>query len=220
MQKLLFALVFLSVAAHAVDITVKPTQLRFLIGNQTTSPDQVNNVLRPAGLNTLSGISTYGIEATYEIIPRVNVGVRGEGKWQKVKETGAPVNAQNPFYSSLQQSAALGIARVDLVSTPIVKVDVFGGAGTAATSMDIRTAAGDGNYSHAMGSVITQAGASVGMGWSNIYFLIEVGQEWNKIGDLGKTGVTASGLDTIDLSGTYLAVGLIFNGLPSWIHQK
>jgi hypothetical protein len=221
MRKILLFIFCFSISSHAVDIKISPTQLRFFIGNQSTSPSQVNDVIVPAGLTKFSSIATYGIEATYAVIPRINLGVRGEGKWQKVKETASPsANPLNPYYASIQQSAALAILRIDLVNTPIVKVDVFGAAGTAATNMDIRTAAGDGNYSRGMSSIISNAGASLGIGWSNIYFLIEGGNEWNKVGNLTKTGATSAAIDTIDLSGGFVTVGLIFNGLPRWIHKS
>jgi hypothetical protein len=99
-------------------------------------------------------------------------------------------------------------------------LDVFGGAGTAKTKMDIRTASGDGHYSRSADSLITAAGASVGIGFGNIYFMVEAGQEWNRITNLSKTGPTSSSLNEIDLSGTYANVGILFNGLPTWIRRK
>jgi hypothetical protein len=218
---LLVALYFISLPALAADDHRPPTQLRLFVGNLTTSPVEVNDELATAGLHKYSSLTTYGLEATYMIVPHLNIGARGEGKWQKVTELATPSsNPQNPYYGSIQQTAALAVVRLDVVTTPVVRLDVFGGAGTAKTSMDIRTSAGDSNYRHPMGTTIGEAGASVGVGWSNMYFLVEVGHEWNRVDNLSKTGATSSNVNVIDLSGTYVTVGLLFNGLPGWIHRK
>lgn len=221
MRTLLLLVLIYTLPSHALDIGGSPAQLRFFVGTQKVSPGEVNDVLKADGVDSYSSISTYGIEGTYQIVPRLNVGVRGEGKWQKVKETASPpANTQNPYYSSLQQSAALLVARVDLVTGAVFRMDAFGAAGTAATSMDIRGPAGDSKYSHAMSSIVYEAGASIGVGWGNMYFSVEAGNEWNKINGLTKTGASSSALTAIDLSGGFLTIGVLFNGLPSWIHRK
>lgn len=221
MLKLLISVLLLNCSAYADSKNDKnPTQLRLFVGEQNASPTDVNTVLTSGGLKNYKDITTYGVEATYAIIPHVNLGARGEGKWQKVLETAATsANPSNPYYSSVQQTAAMAVLRVDVVTTSAVMLDVFGAAGTAKTSMDIRTASGDGNYSSS-NSFISSAGASLAIGWDSIFFLVEVGHEWNKIGGLSKNGVTSSSINSIDLSGSYATIGLLFNGLPSWIHKK
>lgn len=210
-----------SIASHALDFNGPPGQLRLFIGTLSSSPKQVNSELEAQGIGTFGSLSTFGIEGTYQVFPRVNFGVRGEGKWQKVKELASPpVDALNPYYSSVQQSAALLVLRVDVVRTPVFRFDIFGGAGTAATKMDLRTAAGDSSYSRTMSSMISEAGASLGVGWSNIYFVIEGGLEWNKVNSLSKTGASSTAVTEIDLSGSFVTVGVLFNGLPKWIRAK
>ncbi len=221
MHKLILLILCYSISGHAVDFNGPPGQLRLFIGTLSSSPKQVNTELNAQGIETFGSLSNFGIEGTYQVLPRVNLGVRGEGKWQKVKELASPpVNALNPYYSSIQQSAALLVLRVDVIRTPVFRFDIFGGAGTAATKMDLRSASGDSNYSRTMSSVISEAGASIGVGWSNIYFLVEGGTEWNKVNSLSKTGASSASVNEIDLSGSFVTIGILFNGLPKWIRAK
>lgn len=194
------------------------TQARLFVGQQSISPGQVNDVIKTQGLNAFSNIGIYGIEVTHRIAPILNFGIRGEGKYIKVKEVATTsANPQNPYYSSIQQSQAEVVLRVDVVNTPNFKLDTFGGVGAAATTMDIRTAVGEGNYQRPLTSIVENAGVSLGVGGGNVFFMLEAGMEWNKVNGPTRTGFTSSAVNEIDLSGTYVIAGLIFNGLPSFI---
>jgi hypothetical protein len=211
-------LLFVTSLAWAAD--QPPAVLRLLVGNESISPSQLNTYAENQGLKTYNGIGLYGVEATKTLGSILELGVRGVWKYNKVKETASPsANPQNPYYSSIQQSEVELVARFDLLTTPIVRLDVFGGAGPANTSVDVRTAAGEGNFSKTT-SYMASAGGSVGIGWGNIYFTVEVGNEWNKVSDLTRKNFTPTSIDQIDLSGPYVLVGLTFNGLPNFIKPK
>lgn len=221
MRALLLSVFLLPGLVHAMDINLPPNQIRVWVGTQSVSPGPVNDYLTSQALKTFGNVGTYGIEGTHKFLSRLNFGVRGEGKYQKVKETAAvSADPANPYYSSIQQVSALLVLRLDLVKSQFLKIDAFGAAGTTSTSMDLRTSLGDSNYSHAMTSPVTKVGGSVGLGWSNIYFLVEAGYESNKVGSFTRTGATTSSIDTLDLSGSFVNVGLIFQGLPTFIHKK
>lgn len=198
-----------------------PSQLRLFVGNQSISPTDVNNVLTAGAMHTYDSITDYGLEMSYRLVPRTNLGVRVEGKWQKLFEiANPPADPQNPYYSSIQQTSAQAVLRVSMIETPVVRMDVYGGFGPTNTSMDIRTASGDSNYSRNVNSYMSSAGASLGIGFGNVFFTVEVGKEWNKVTNPTKSGAASATLNTIDLSGTYVDVGLLFNGIPSWMHRK
>lgn len=56
-------------------------------------------------------------------------------------------------------------------------------------------------------------GASIGFGINGILIYAESGFESNKVNGLQKTGVIASNLSTIDLTGTYFMIGIMFDGI-------
>jgi len=88
------------------------------------------------------------------------------------------------------------------------------GAGAASTELKLKTATVNGSLDKkGFSSPVAFAGATVGVGYKSFFFTVEGGYEYNKVSSLKATNMT-SNVDSMDLSGGYLLVGILFNDVP------
>ena len=62
---------------------------------------------------------------------------------------------------------------------------------------------------------MTTVGGSVAFGYQGFFLVFEGGLETNKVKSLTRTGTVSNNVDTIDLSGTYASIGLMFDGVTA-----
>ncbi|MNL54974.1 hypothetical protein D3C87_1783510 [compost metagenome] len=114
------------------------------------------------------------------------------------------------------------LARVPFYKTDIIKLDAFAGVGGSNTTMTVKTGSMDGEYTRKesgdwVATPIAAAGMSFAIGYKQFYFVVEGGIESNKVDSLKRSGTTSASIDTLDLSGSYFSVGLLFDGVPGTV---
>ena len=218
----LIALLFAITSSFAFADSAAKGQSRFFAGGLTASPDQVNTVLEAGGIENLKTIGAYGVEGSYALLPRFNLGLRYVGKYAKAKEkANPPAVPLNPYYASLQSQAYMASARITLISTSFFMVDVFGAAGIQQGKVDIRTASGDGYYdSSEKSEFMSQYGASMGFGFKNVYLFAEAGQEVSKFKSFARKGTTSASIEEINTGGPFVFIGICMNGVPGITRTK
>lgn len=195
-----------------------PVQARLFLGMTSTSPDNVNNVIEPEGLKKVTGNNQFGVEATYPLHKYFDFGFRYTK--HLIANDEDPSSDSTDYNINVSQDSVLFIGRVPLVQSGIFKADVFAGFGGSNTTMKIKTAAQDGELSRSAGdgwfaTPYTAAGVSLAVGYKQIYFVMEGGIETNKVTGLKRTGTVNSGIDSLDLSGSYFTIGLMFDGVTA-----
>jgi hypothetical protein len=133
-----------------------------------------------------------------------------------------PANSNTDYSANLDQSSMLLLARVPVIKAGSLRVDVFAGFGGSNTILTVKSATQDGELSRKssagwFASPYTAYGASVAVGYKQVYLFIEGGLETNKVDGFKRTGTVSSSLDNITLSGSYFAIGLMFDGVPGSI---
>lgn len=200
--------------AQAVDVDFKWSEIRFFISNNNFSDDNtaLNSLTTADNVEKLKSLAGFGLEVDARLKPWLKVGTRIKGIFNAVK---APEPAQ--AYTQLSQYTAGLLARIPIVDNSSVLFDVFTEVGLANTTLEVKTtSSGTGEFSKE-GGVFGRAGASVGFGWESGKIFVEGGQEWNKLDGLSFKGNLVNNVSSVDLSGTYVSVGVIISGIPSWI---
>ncbi|WP_347358002.1 hypothetical protein [Bdellovibrio sp.] len=197
-----------------------PVQARLFAGMTTVKPDNVNETIEAQGLKKMDGISQLGVEITYPVMKYLDVGARYAKKMASSGEE--LVVAADDYQARLDQDAFLLIARVPLKKSDFIRVDIFGGVGGTNTSFKVKTASLDGELKKSVGdewyaSPYAAAGASLAFGYKKFYLVLEAGYEYNKIDGFKSSGNPGS-IDTLDLSGGYFTLGLMFDGVPGTVN--
>lgn len=185
------------------------------------APRAFNAQVAAGALQSFDKQTGLGIEVAFPVIPMVKVGARAEARYMKVNETATtPAVPLNPYYSSIQQNTAEAVLRLALLDTSFARLDVLGSIGVSNTIVDLRTASGEGTYAatdaQQKSNLISRYGASAGFGFGNVLLFVEGGYETNVVGDY-KTLGNAKPIGPIDLSGNYVAVGLLFGASPGFV---
>lgn len=198
-----------SVQLHA-EPDFSKTQFRVFGTQTTTKPKDLNEVIEKDGLQPY--LKSYGVggELTYEILPYVNAGVRYEARYVKTDRSSSSTTASSSYYSSIQQSMLDLVLRFDLVKASWFKFDIFGAGGLTDTKIDIRPNQSTEGYL-TRGGFNTKAGASMALGLGGFYFFVEGGYDWNQMSGF-KTEGNPPAVSSLNLSGPYIAGGLILTG--------
>ena len=199
--------------AFAADVT---GQARLFLGSTKINPSDVNSDLTTQSLQTMDSLNQYGVEITFPVIKYLNLGLR----YTRHDISKDPVNSGSANYKAeISQDSMLAVARVPFFKTDIVHIDGFAGLGGSNTTYKITSAAEDGELDKKnsfFASPDFSFGGSIAFGYKKYFFVIEGGYEINKITGLQSSG-TVNNISTIDLSGTYVAVGIMFDEIP--IHK-
>jgi len=130
----------------------------------------------------------------------------------------SPDNMLTNYEGEIQQDSVYGVLRIPFVRTPIIRADVVGAVGGANTTFKIKTASQDGQLikkSDPFGSVVMNYGGSLAVGFSGVYLVVEAGVETNKMDGFKREGTINNNVDKIDISGPYVTVGLMFDGVTA-----
>lgn len=195
-----------------------PVQARLFAGLTTIDPKDVNEEIEALGFEKIDDITQYGVEMTYPVIKLLDVGLRYTRRYVKTDEvTPTP---DTDYYAKITQDSVSAILRVPFLKLPFLRLDVFGAAGGSNTVMRIKTAALDGELSRkASGDWFSTPyfayGGSLALGYKMFYVAFEGGLENNKIDNLKRSANLNNNVETIDLSGSYFMVALVFDGVKA-----
>ncbi|HWU44913.1 MAG TPA: hypothetical protein VN132_15780 [Bdellovibrio sp.] len=196
-----------------------PVQARFFVGITSTDPKNVNDAIVADGLKKFDNVTQVGFEATYPIVQYLNVGVRYT---KRLAESDPSSGGTTGYNAKIDQDAVLLLARGTFLKTDIVRLDAFAGFGGTNTSLKIKTATQDGELTRRasgdwFANPYTAFGGSLSIGYKQFYLVFEGGLESNKVDGFKTTGHVNSSINTLDLSGGYFTVGLMFDGLSGTI---
>jgi len=213
MKKLICVfLMFASVHAAAKEVEA---HVRLIGGFNSIDPKDVNEEMELQGLKKFDSLLQYGLEAAFPMGP-FSAGLR------YIKRTGAqdenPAVLDTAYRAQIDQDSAQLVGRFAYIRTKLLRADVFGGFGGTNTNMKIRSATQDGQLSKKDNNAwfagsMSSFGTSVGIGWEKFYFVIEAGVETNKVKDLKRSGTVNTNIEEIDLSGSFVTIGIFFDGM-------
>jgi hypothetical protein len=214
---LLICILTIVSAAHLASANNVPVQGRVFIGSTVVDPVNVNAELNAQGLKEVDSMPQFGAEILYPVLKYVDVGLRYTKR--NISRDELISVSSTEFESQIDQDSALAVVRVPFFKTDIVRIDVFAGFGGTNTSYKIKTATQDGELTRKdtnawFASSYSSYGGSVAIGYKQFYFVVEGGIESNEVKGFKSTG-TINSLNTIDLSGSYFTVGLMFDGITA-----
>lgn len=197
-----------------------PAQARLFLGSTAAKPDNLNQEMTAQGLKTFDSIGKYGVEITYPVIKWLNVGMSYSKRYLAQYEIN---DAATDYEGVINQDSVLLLARASLYKVSYFLVDAFAGVGGSNTTFNIRSATQNGELTRREGkdwlaTPIMAAGVSAGVGYKSFYFYVEAGMETNKVDGFQRTGTINNNIQTIDLSGSYFSVGILFDGIKA--HTK
>lgn len=201
--------------AHAGDIRGAPVQARVFVGTGDVDPEDLNTELSAEGLKTVKAFPYWGAEAVFTPLRFLHFGIRYQRRSiDREEETGGAAT----FYAAqLRQDSVMGTLRIPVIKTALIRADAFAGYGGANTTLKLTTATQDGELSRKddsgwFKSTVSAYGASVAIGWRAVYLVVEAGVETNKVDEFKRTGTVNNNIQEIDLSGSFVTVGLLFDG--------
>ena len=193
-------------------------QARLFIGSTKFDSQELNTELTAQGIKNMDMINQYGVEITFPTFNYLNLGLRYT-KHNMLQDELTSSSATN-FEAQIDQDAMMAVARIPFYKNDIVHVDAFAGVGGSNTSYKIKTATQDGELEKKSSLFATPyyaMGASVAVGYKQYFFIFEGGYESNKVDGFSKSGNINNNISTIDLSGSYVTIGFMFDGIP--IHK-
>ena len=220
MRYLILLLSFWSVLAHAGN-DKKVTSLRLLGGIQHFPFDEANAVINANGIASMNKSYFLGVELTRDVLGPLMFGFRFHQHYGTEREIAEPqADPLDEAYASLNRKAYLGVARLSVMRTRVAVLEVFGGVGGSTSKLKVHTAAFDQSFERREVNLTSITGVTFGVGFANIYIFGEVGQEWSKTDNLERTPGASTALTQFDTNGTWGSVGLLFNGIPSFVKMK
>lgn len=190
-------------------------QARLFVGTTKTSPSEVNTELTAQGLKKIDLNNQYGVEVTFPVATYLNVGLRYSKRL--ISQDEESNGADTDYKIGINQDVADLIARVPFYTSDILRFDAVVGAGGSNTKYEIKSATQNGELEKKgspFGAAHGVAGLSFGVGKGKFYFVVEAGYEMNKVDSFERTGTINSNVGTVDLSGGYVTIGLMFDGIP------
>ncbi|WP_409479855.1 hypothetical protein [Pseudobdellovibrio sp. HCB154] len=187
-------------------------QGRLFLGSTQIDPKDVNDGLEAQSMKKLDMINQYGVEITLPAFKVIQAGFRYTQRM--VTEEEVTPNAATEYKTDVTQQVFAGVVRAPIVNRDYFKFDVVAGAGATSTELKLKTGTVDGSLDKkGFSSPMAFAGASVAVGYKSFFFTIEAGYEHNKVSSLKATNINNAAED-MDLSGSYLTVGLLFDNVP------
>lgn len=214
MKRFLFFIVIglCSISANAAENI--PVTARLFAGAQSIKSDDVDTVMTAQGFDKIDSLLRFGAEATYPVAGFLDAGFRYTRRWVQKADN----DVSTDYLGELTQDGVGLILRVPFLRTKFLRVDAFGEYAGTNTTFSIKSASVNGKYEKKgpeswFGDSSSSYGASVGVGYNNFLFVVEVGYENNIVDGLTASGTTASNISSMDLSGSYVSIGLVFDGV-------
>lgn len=195
-----------------------PAQARLFVGVTSADPTNLNQELQAQGLKDFKTIPKAGVEITYPVFSFLEVGLNYTKR--NLSRDESDTNYTTEYQATLNQDAVQLIARVPVIKTSFFRVDAFGGIGGSNTTMSIKSASQDGELAKKaaegwFSTPISSYGVSAAVGYKNFFLVLEGGFESNKVDSFASTGNLNGNIQTIDLSGSYATIGLLFDGITA-----
>jgi hypothetical protein len=208
-MKLLVIILLLGQGSRAADMGLG--QGRLFLGTTWTKPSELNTELTAQGLKNIESNPHFGIEITFPTFQYLNLGLRYSHYTLSQGESSS--GSGTDYKAELSQDGLMGIARLPLVRSDVFYFDLFAGVGANKSVYTEKTASQDGKLEKDA-SPMMAGGASLAFGYKKYFLFVEGGYESNKLEDLTKSGNLNGNVKTIDLSGSYVIAGLMFEGIP------
>lgn len=207
---------FFSISSWAAEFKA---QARLYAAVLSGKPDDLNQEMVAQGIKEFKSIPKYGVEITYPIFSALYVGVNYSKKYLSNDEE--PVNISTNYEGVLDQNTYLFVARIPIIKTEMFMIDVFGGVGGSNTKFTLKNATQDGELTKGesgdfFSSPASAYGVSASLGYKGVYFTFEGGFESNKVESLKRSGNINGNVTGLDLSGSYVAFGITFDGIKAW----
>jgi hypothetical protein len=186
-------------------------QGRLFLGGVKVKPSVLNTELTTQGIKTVDLNNQFGVEITFSIFRHLNLGLRYTHHMFSRDETTSSSNTD--YKADMNQDGMMGIARVALIKSDFMHLDIFAGAGANKSAYTEKTAAQDGKLEQSVSPALA-GGASLAFGYKKYFLFFEGGYESNKLDNMTRFGNLNSNVKTIDLSGSYALVGFMFDGIP------
>lgn len=204
--------------SHTASAKEFPAQARLFVGVTSVDPTNVNETTEAQGLQKIDKSTQLGVEITYPLMSYLNVGIRYSKRIISLDEN--PSNEATDYYVKADQDALLLLARVPFAKSDTFRADVFAGVGGTNSTLKIKTASQDGELTSSAGegwanSPYAAAGISAAVGFKQFFLVIEGGYEYNKVSSFKRSGTASSAIDAMDLSGGYVTIGLMFDGITA-----
>ncbi|NUN05864.1 MAG: hypothetical protein HUU57_08880 [Bdellovibrio sp.] len=199
---------FLFTAPTAMAADMGLGQGRLFLGSAKPSPTELNTELTAQGIKNIDLNNQYGIEITFPTFQYLSLGLRYTH--HVTSQEGSLVQA---YKAEISQDGLMGVARVPLFKSDIVHFDIFAAGGVNKTTYTEKSATQDG-FLESSASPTFAAGASVAVGYQKYFLFLEGGFESNKVESLTRSGTVTTNVNTIDLSGSYVLLGVMFDGIP------
>jgi hypothetical protein len=210
---MVFMILGMAQIGHAEEFIAKA---RVFVGANSANPTELNDEMALQNIKEFKTITKFGTDITYALNSYLDVGFRYERISQKNLEV-TPTAGQD-YQANLNQDAVMGIARAGFLKTDVFRGDVFLGAGAASTKFTILNATQDGQLaSCSYNSLVAQLGMTLGVGYKKAFLFVEGGYSLNKVASgLEREKTISSNVTTIDLSGSYVVVGILFDGITGY----
>lgn len=211
MKSLISAFIVFTFSTYAMAASEVKGQGRLFLGSTAIKPDNMNTELAVQGLEQMDLLNQFGVEITTPFFKNIDAGFRYAKRLQSSEEN--PANNSTDFNAELTGDSFLGVARFSLIKSTFFRADVFGGVGISNTNYKIKTATQDGELSKKTTPTYA-AGGSVGIGYKQFYFMLELGIEGNTAKSFSSQGNINSSVTEIDMSGSTITLALMFDGVP------
>ncbi|UOF02463.1 hypothetical protein [Bdellovibrio reynosensis] len=197
-----------------------PVQARFFFGNSTIDPEQLNTAVEAQGIKKFESAMQFGVEVTYPVLKYLDFGVR----YTKHSQTNTEDtdNIITEYSTKIDQDGVLLVGRVPILREGIFRVDAFAGFGGTNTTVTVKSATQDGEYTRKeaegwFSTPYAAYGVSAGIGYKQLYLMFEGGMEINKVSGFTRAGSVSANMDEVDLSGSYFTIGIMLDGIPGTI---
>jgi hypothetical protein len=207
--KLIVMFLFSSQWAMAADMGMG--QGRLFFGGIKVNPSVLNTELTTQGIKTVDLNNQFGVEITFSTFRYLNLGLRyTHHMFSRDEKTS---DSSTDYKADMNQDGLMGIARVALIKSDFMHFDIFAGAGANKSTYTEKTATQDGKLEQGANPALS-GGASLAFGYKKYFLFFEGGYESNKLDNMTRSGNLNGNVKTIDLSGSYVLVGLMFDGIP------
>lgn len=188
----------------------------FLANNSIDRFNTLNTALESDGLNAIDKTDNLGVEITFPLFRFLEPGMRYTRRSATALES--PDNPITNYEAKLSQDTIMLMVRLPIIRSSFFRYDVFGGVGGSNTKLKLHTASGSGELSRAksgdwVASPTYAIGSSIGIGFRHILLFLEGGHEKNTVDKLKSSGTVPAGINSIDLSGSYFMLGIMFDGI-------
>lgn len=196
-----------------------PARARLIVSTTQVKVPELNELLSSRGFDSVSLLPSVGVEITRPLGSRFEAGFRYQFRLLTRGVEGLDFGGGSPF-AAFRQDTIQAIARLSVVRRKVFRADLVAGVGGNNSRFEIKNTAQDGELNRtALGDFVStpmgSVGASFGFGAGKFYLMSEVGYERNRIPDLVKSGALTTSINTIDISGPYVMLSILFDGISA-----